>query len=196
MTEVQKAILVGMTLGDAFLQPTGRNNARIRLEHSVRQYDYLMWKSSFFPECFRGKPTTMDRFNPKYGKTYSYCRLQSVTSPEIGDFRKIFYDDSGKKVIPRNIGDILVDPLSLAVWFMDDGYYYKKDKMSYIYLANHTNNEFGFLVACLAQNFDLYPKLKHKKLGWCFLFSVEQTQRLVNLIKKFVPDCMKYKIGL
>lgn len=196
MTSVQKAVLVGAILGDAYIQPTGRHNARIRMEHSVKQSDYLLWKVGFFPDYFGKKPTTMGRFNPKYRKTYSYCRMQSITSPEIGELRKLFYNDKGKKVIPKSIASLLVDPLSLSVWFMDDGYYYKRDKMAYIYLANCSDQEFSLLTECLLQNFGLHPKLKHKKLGWCFLFSVEDTRRLIELVKEFIPECMKHKIGL
>ncbi|PIS22473.1 hypothetical protein COT50_01865 [candidate division WWE3 bacterium CG08_land_8_20_14_0_20_41_10] len=196
MNKVQKVVLVGMIMGDAYIQPTGAKNARIRLEHSLKQYDYLMWKAKFFPEFFQGRPTTLNRFNQKYGKTYSYCRFQSNSSPEIGAFRRIFYDDHGKKVIPENMVELLHHPLSLCVWYLDDGYYYKKDKMSYIYLPNYSSKEFDFLTLVMTKNFNLSPKLKRKKLGWCLLFSVLQTRELIKLISPFVPDCMKYKIGL
>lgn len=196
MDKVQKAVLVGAVLGDAFLQSTGAKNARIRLEHSLKQYDYLIWKAVFFPEFFQGKPVILDRFNRTYGKTYSYCRFQSNSSSEIGEFRKIFYGDNGKKAIPENMVKLLNHPLSLCVWYLDDGYYYRKDKMSYIYLPNFSNREFDFLTLAMAKNFNLSPKLKRKKLGWCLLFSVQQTRELINLISPFVPDCMKYKIGL
>ena len=43
-TKLQKAILAGTLLGDAFLQKTGVKNARLRLEHGERQKEYLLWK--------------------------------------------------------------------------------------------------------------------------------------------------------
>ena len=91
MNKQQKAVLTGMIMGDAFLQKTGAQNARIRLEHSAKQKNYLFWKAAFFPEFFQGKPTMLERFNNTYGKTYEYVRWQSNSSPEIGKFQKIFY---------------------------------------------------------------------------------------------------------
>ena len=70
MKKQQKAILVGTVLGDAFLQKTGKQNARIRLEHSDKQKNYLVWKASFFPEYFQGKPEELSRLNPVYKKVF------------------------------------------------------------------------------------------------------------------------------
>src|SRR3989338_5236170 len=103
MNSRKKAVLVGMILGDAYLQKTGKQNARIRLEHSTFQNDYLLWKMSLFGQYFHKK------------------------------LQRLFYVDS-KKLIPTNISSILKDPLTLAVWFMDDGYYYHRDNMAYIYV--------------------------------------------------------------
>jgi hypothetical protein len=48
MNQRQKAILLGMVLGDCYLQKTGEKNSRIRLEHS-----YFRWQSNASPEIGR-----------------------------------------------------------------------------------------------------------------------------------------------
>lgn len=182
-----------MILGDAFLQKTGKQNARIRLEHSVKQKSYLIWKASFFPEFFQGKPVALKRFNNAYGKTYEYVRWQSSASPEIGKYQKVFYLN-GKKIIPDNFREILTDPLSLAVWFMDDGYFYHRDKIAYIYLAKYAQSEMGILLKTLKDNFNLLPVLKIKKTGSrVLIFSVSESKKLLDLITPYIIPEMLYK---
>lgn len=195
MTGKQKAILVGMILGDTFLQKTGETNARIRLEHSSRQKDYLVWKVSHFPEFFQGDFTSLSRFNSRFGKTYYYVRWQSKTSSKIGEFRKIFYDNQGRKIVPANIKSLLTDSISLAVWYMDDGYLYHRDKMIYIYLAKYTKSELDLLLQALKENFSLFPGLKIKKTGSIVLvFSVSETKKFLKLINQYIIPSLQYKL--
>lgn len=194
MNSRKKAILIGMILGDAYLQKTGEKNARIRLEHCEKQKDYLEWKGSQFPEFFLGKPSEIKRFNPVFKKEYKYIRWQSNASPEIGKFRQIFYQN-GQKIIPEELSKLLTLPLSLAVWFMDDGYFYPRDKMAYIYIPKLSIEEQERLLETLKNNFSLEVKIKVKKRGNLVLvFSVKDTQALILLIKPFVIPSMIYKI--
>lgn len=193
MNSRKKAILVGMILGDAYLQKTGRKNARLRLEHSEKQKEYLFWKGSQFPELFQGKPSRLVRFNPVYRKEYSYFRWQSNASPEIGKFRRIFYPDN-QKIIPKELPKLFVSPLSLAVWFMDDGYYYHRDRMAYLYIPKYRQEELEILVKALKSNFSLETKVKIKKSGnMVLVFNVKETQKLLSLIEPFIIPSLSYK---
>ena len=184
-----------MILGDAFLQKTGKSNARIRLEHSEKHKEYLLWKAKMFPEYFQGGPKVYVRFNPVFNKTYRYVRWQSNASPEIGKFQRLFYD-SQKKIIPKELPKLLIDPISVAVWYQDDGYFYKRDKMAYIYLPKYSQEEIAILLSTLQQNFGLKPRLKVKKSGnMVFVFSVEETKKLFYLIEPYMTPYMRYKIS-
>lgn len=194
MTKRQKAVLVGMVLGDAYLQKTGKKNARIRLEHSVKQREYLEWKAKQFSKLFQGKPSELKRFNPVFGKEYRYLRWQSNSSPQIGEFQRLFYQQ-GKKTIPDNISSFLTEPVSLAVWFMDDGFLYHRDKMAYIYLPKISPDEALVLLTALRDNFALEAKLKVKKNdNKVLIFSVAETNKLMQLIKKYIIASMSYKL--
>lgn len=193
MTQRQKNALIGMILGDAYLQETGKQNARVRLEHSIKQKEYLEWKIDLFKNYFQTKVKTLSRVNTVWNRTYNYVRIQSTSSPDFGKLRRLFYRDS-IKIIPENINDIFNSGLSLAVWFMDDGYYYQRDKMSYIYIPRYDEKSIKNLLFCLKENFNLMPVLKIKKRGLVLVFSVRETKKLVELIKKFVISSMNYKI--
>lgn len=194
MNKRKKAILLGMILGDAYLQKTGSKNARIRLEHSEKQREYFLWKGSQFPEFFQGSPKRLTRLNPVYKKEYSYLRWQSNASPEIGKFQRTFYQD-GKKIIPQELSNFLTSSLSLAIWFMDDGYFYHRDKIAYIYIPKFNQEEIARLLQVFKTNFFLEAKVKIKKKGNLVLvFSVKETEKLISLIKPFIIPSMEYKL--
>ena len=184
-----------MILGDAYLQKTGSKNARIRLEHGFIQREYLAWKVGQFSEFFSTKLSTLQRYNPVFGKTYTYVRAQSYASEEFGKFRTLFYSLSGVKTLPENFVEFFTKPSSLAVWFMDDGYYYKRDRIAYIYLPNYDEVSFRKLLEALSSNFSLFPRLKKKSKGWCLVFTVKETDELVRIIKPYIIKCMEYKLG-
>lgn len=195
MTQRQKNALIGIILGDAYLQTTGKQNARIRLEHSISQEEYLLWKMSIFPEYFQKKVEVLERFNSVWNKKYTYSRAQSTSSPEFGKMQRLFYT-SLRKVIPTTFKSIFKDPLSLAIWFMDDGYYYHRDKMAYIYIPNYDETSISNLLDSLSENFNLLPSLKKKKKGLVLVFSVKETKKLMETIKKFIIPSMSSKIPL
>ena len=193
LTERQTAVVVGTVLGDGFLQKTGSKNARLRLEHSDKQKDYLLWKGAQMSRLFQGKPSYLSRVHPKSGETYSYARWQSNASSEIGVWQRYFYPE-GKKIIPADIGENL-SPLALAVWYMDDGYL-SEDKSSFIYLGKVSENEADILRDAISKNFGVEAKVYDKKnKGFALYFPVEETKKLHTLLKSFIHPSMKYKLN-
>ena len=102
LSKEQKSILIGTILGDAYLQKTGKKNARLRLEHGYKQKEYLFWKVEKLNKLFQGKPKYIERIHPITKKTYCYWRHQSQTTPYLGRLRGIFYPE-GKKKIPKDL---------------------------------------------------------------------------------------------
>ena len=193
LTKRQTEVLVGTVLGDGFLQKTGPKNARLRLEHSDKQKDYLLWKGAQMSRLFQGKPSYLSRVHPKSGETYSYARWQSNASPELGVWQRYFYPD-GKKTIPADIGKYL-SPLALTVWYMDDGYF-SEDKSSFIYLGKVSKLEAEILRDAIAKNFVISAKVYDKKnKGFALYFPVEETRKLHTLLKSFIHLSMSYKIS-
>ncbi len=196
LTKIQKAVLVGSILGDAFLQKTGSVNARLRFEHGGKQKDYLLWKAQIFPRLFQGKPNHLSRVHPKTGSVYEYWRAQSDASPELGRWRAVFYP-KGQKRIPADLSALLVEPLSLAVWYMDDGYYYPKDHNSYLYLGTVSREEAETARVALESNFKLNVRIYDKKRkGFALYFGVEETKKLHDLVRPhMLLPLFAYKLG-
>lgn len=195
MTERERHIVIGCVLGDAFLQKTGKRNARLRLEHSARQKEYILWKWRELKRYMQDRPKPLARFNPIWKKRYHYFRCQSHASPQFGRLQAMFYTDH-RKQIPKEITKLLASPLTLSVWFMDDGYYYARDRVAYLYLANMPYREISRLEEALKKNFGLTAKLEQKKSGALDLkFSALETKKLIALIAPHVIKSMRYKIG-
>lgn len=195
LTNKQKAILFGLILGDGYLQSTGKDNARLRLEHSERQKSYLFWKIKSLPFLFQGKPKRIKRKHPLSERTYCYYRHQSNSSPLLGKLRKIFYPE-GKKVLP-DLEKYLPSALALAVWYMDDGYYYRRDRCAYLYLGKVSKEEAERARQALLSKFSLFVKVldkDKKKKGFAIYFSPEETRRLKTIILPYILSEFSYKI--
>ena len=185
-----------MVLGDAYLQATGVKNARLRLEHKAAHKDYLIWKAGLLPNLFQGKPVFLDRIHPMTKVTYHYVRQQSNASPVLGKIRKIFYPD-GKKTIPDDFRKFLRDDIAFAIWFYDDGYYYRRDRCSYLYLGRVSKEEAEIASGAIAAQFHISRKmLDKKKKGSAPYFSRKESEKIKAILAKYNVPVMAYKIPL
>lgn len=117
MTERQRQILIGMLLGDAHLErQRGARNARLKIEHSVKQSAYVDWKYAEWREWVRTPPKARVRRN-RLGTCSTNIGFTTLSHVELEEFRLRFYWNH-RKVVPR---DLELTPVSMAVWFMDDG---------------------------------------------------------------------------
>ena len=192
ISSIQKDILTGTILGDGYLQKTGDRNARLRLEHGFKQKEYLLWKVSQLQPFFQGHATYLERVHPITKRTYKYWRHQSQAMPLLGKLRALFYPD-GTKHIPDRIKTLLT-PRSLAVWYMDDGYYYLRDRCAYLYLGNVTKEEAEYVANVMNQKFDLEVRVLAKKKGFAIYFSPAQVLKLKAIIHSHVLPYFKYKL--
>jgi hypothetical protein len=196
MLKRQREILIGTILGDASLQSIGRRNARLRLEHSEKQKEYIFWKYEQLKNLMQSRPKKIERFNPRFKKTYVYYRCQSHSSPTLGKYRRYFYDEEGRKRIPEQIELLLRSPLTLAVWYMDDGHYDARDRVVYIYMPRYSREQLQRLCRALKLNFNVEPKVVYKKGYPCLYFPQQEAIRLLTLINEHIIQGMRYKTPL
>lgn len=180
-------------MGDAYLQSNGLN-ARLRFEHSLNQERYILWKFNLLKNIFKESAIVkINRIHPKTKQEYKYVRCQSKTLPELKEIKDIFYPE-GKKIVPLNLKEYLAEPISLAIWFMDDGYYYLRDKCGYLYLGNVTKQEAEVCSDALQNNFSLKTKVLAKKKGYALYFSRLEMLKLKDIISKYIIPLFRYKL--
>ena len=194
LTKRQIKILLGTLIGDGRLQSLSKRSARLRIEHSLKQKFYVWWKYRQFQKIMQDKPEILERKNPIFGKVYHYCRCQTLCLSELKKFHRLFYKGKRKRV-PRELARLFVSPLSLAVWYMDDGYYYRRDKTAYIYLSEYSLKEYRLLQEILRENFGLNTHLYQKKGGYCLYFPVKNSKKLIKIVKPYILKGFEYKIS-
>ena len=112
MTDRQRDILIGCILGDAYVSPQGK----LRIEQSVKQKEYIDWKFNELRSlAYPALPREINHLNKLNGKTYA--SIFFVLRQYFRIWRSIFYEGRNK-IFPENL---LISPLTLAIWYMDDG---------------------------------------------------------------------------
>jgi len=117
MSDRQKQLLEGMLLGDGHLErQKGALAARLKIEHSVSQAAYVAWKHDEWRDWVSTPPRERQKRN-RLGTLSTNIGFSTLAHVELERFRERFYRDR-RKVVPE---DLELTPLSMALWFMDDG---------------------------------------------------------------------------
>lgn len=186
LSEMQTKVLVGTILGDGCLMGSrSGKSARLQIRHKYQRFEYVDWKFS----CFNNWTLT----KPRYDRCNQSFVFKTISHEQLMMFRKIFYGNRGK-FVPNNIRDYLTDPLSLAVWFMDDG---NGDKRCCsLRLSTYAFKDKGNLLLqkCLEINFGLKAKIISDCKGGYLYFPKADAMKLCGLISPYILPCMEYKL--
>jgi hypothetical protein len=97
-----KEILIGLCLGDLFIQKTNVN-ARIFFEQGTVHEGYLKHLYEQFKDYCLTEPKTYVRApNSQTGKIHSRISFKTRSAPCFTEFYNLFYFE-GKKIVPLNI---------------------------------------------------------------------------------------------
>lgn len=114
LSKRQRELLIGLLLGDGHLETQNNGRTyRLKVEHGAVQHDYLVWLAREFKDWIQ-----TDWYEKERGTKLVYG-FTTVSHPAFRFYAQQFYQD-GKKRIPPLIKRLL-SPLSLAIWFLDDG---------------------------------------------------------------------------
>jgi hypothetical protein len=119
-TEEEYQVILGSILGDGSLQnfKKSRTGARLVIRHCIEQQEYINYKFKLLKRFCKGI-TTADRYDIRF-KTpdYQSVSLQTRNYRNFLELRKKWY--TPEKRISKDI--LKLEPLGLAIWFMDDGF--------------------------------------------------------------------------
>jgi len=114
-----KEILLGSLLGDGSLRiHTGYKNARFSFRHSIKQKDYFFWKANELKEI-SGNSYFWKQKPDGFGFGGEKLRYQSLALSQLTNLYHLTHERD--KLIARPEWLKLLTPLSLAVWWLDDG---------------------------------------------------------------------------
>lgn len=184
LTSTQHAILIGSLLGDGTLRrQDNRLNALLEVNHSFKHKTYVDWKYKYFQEYVLTKPKAR---NGKGGRI-AY-RFTTRSLPIFTSYYQQYYV-LGKKSVPINLK---LDPLSLAVWFMDDGT--KIRSAFYLNTQQFSLSEQQFLQDLLYKSFGIKSSLNRDKQYFRIRITTSSTIDMQNIIRPFIVPVLKYKL--
>jgi hypothetical protein len=181
------SIVVGSLLGDGYLTPNGS----LQVEHSLAQAEYTFWKYERLKPTSGKRPTLVERFDRRTLKTYRSLRFYTTTV--LKDFRDWFYPD-GKKIVPSDLGEHL-DPLGLAVWFMDDGGRGARTPRGLVFnISGFSPTEHVFLKSLLFNVFGVVTSIHQHGKAHQLYVRAESFSRFSELISPYLIASMRYKL--
>jgi len=188
LNEIQKQVLIGTLLGDGGLRFRGRD-CRLHIKHSINQISLVNYKREVFKNI-----TSMEVnvFKQAVGKTdYSFAEFVTLTHPEFTHYHNLFYLSS-KKIVPKNIDSLLVEPLSLAIWLMDDG----SAEYAGASLQTHgfTEEEVKRLVKTIFLNFGIETNKRLNKGKWIIYFPKASMSKLQRITNNYLLKDFEYKL--
>lgn len=190
LTKRQHSIIVGSILGDGYLDRRGEVTS-LQLKQSQEKKEYVFWLYDELKNLCKSGPRQRTDNNQWRVSTRYFSGLTLL--------KKQFYQ--GTKIVPKNINTLLQDPLSLAIWFMDDGTLDWRVKDHYAYRL--TTNCFSIednelLVATLKKNFNVdattqttlirgkrYPRIHIGAKG---------RDKFKELVEPFMLSCFRHKL--
>ena len=183
LTEEQKQIIVGCLLGDGAMRI--KTNALLEINHSVKQKVLVDWIYTHLHE-FVGTAPKQRKGN---GGRIAY-RFTTRSLPVFTDFYKQFFFKK-KKLIPTNL---ILSPLTLAVWFMDDG---NKSRSSvYLNTQQFSLEEQKLLRAKLYEQWQIETTLNKDKHYFRIRIKTSSVNKFIGLIKPYLLQEFYYKLPL
>lgn len=197
LSQEQKQIIFGGLLGDSYFN---YKRKIIRFSHSIKQEEYLMWKSSFFEE-----KEINGIYTRYYKEGYANKYFELTNKNKKIDFlfnylKKYLYSNDGRKKISLKYLQN-IDALGLAVWWMDDGCLsiHKGNRYGKLCTECFNYEEHILLKKYFKDNFDIDVDICLEKNKHYFLrFNVTALKKLISIIYIYVCKIpsMIYKIDL
>jgi len=180
LTEVQRQIITGTLLGDGAMRC--KTNALLEINHSIHQQSYVDWMYQQLAELVKTPPRSRQGNQGRIA-----YRFVTRSTQELTPIYRLFYG-SGKKRVP----ELLLTPLMLAVWFMDDGC--KSRRAVYLNTQQFSLECQERLLEQLRSQWQIYGTLNKDKIYHRIRISVESTRRFRKIIETHLLPEFRYKL--
>ena len=188
----QKEIIVGTLLGDGRLECRSKQgSARLRVHHGEKQKELVFWKYAELRSIVSKGPRRIKSWTSPNGDPYFSWYFHTLTLRDLGEYHRVFYR-GGRKIVPEEI-ERLLTPLSLSVWYMDDGCYCR---------SNIIINTQGFdligqkrLQGALRRKFSIRAVLCRDRDKFRLVVSSSKSvSRFFDLVRDYAIEPLIYKV--
>ncbi len=170
----QRDILVGLLLGDGHLETqNGGRTYRLKVEHGMKQKDYVSFLSNEFKEWIPGGV-----YEKKRKDGSSSVGFTTFSHPSFRFYGQQFYPRGKEKCIPKNIASLL-SPLGIAIWFMDDGSRKSLRHNTYvIHTLGYTKSDLKRIVTVLREKFSISATVHSQKGRYWRLYILSESKKM------------------
>ncbi|MBI2410690.1 MAG: hypothetical protein HYV32_02245 [Candidatus Kerfeldbacteria bacterium] len=194
LSQQQQDILIGLLLGDGSLEYNGYIGTRLQIKQTAAKKEYVFWLYEQFSHLVKTPPQHRQDNNQWYfGTRY----IEEFTT-----IKKLFYQ-GGRKIIPSTITKLFQSPLTLAIWYMDDGTLDFREKYHYSFSMStdaFSIKEVKTLQTVLWNTFSIEssiqsPSSRGKKYIKLYIGKRGRDQFL-QTIQPYILSCFAYKLPL
>lgn len=204
LTSRQKDIIYGSMMGDACkMSPSS-----IKFKHSNHQKDYLIWKfnelENISSERSLQNIKSIDKRSEKNIESYQFY---THANTDVEECVSLFYEKGNKEVSEEILSHL--SPLSIAVWFQDDGevdWHHRtvihgaNNSPTFILCTDSYSKEScNKIIKWFEKEFGIIATMKDKilsdRIGYRIAISIESCQKFIDLIKPFILPMFEYKIN-
>ena len=199
LTSVQYSILMGSMLGDGSLNRNPiRNSPQVKLTQGEDQLEWLEFKRAIFGDLASPLRESRSGYNDK--KIWNFTVAVTDQSSELPKWMPFtgFHPGGRRRWSP---GDELldkVDPLALAVWFLDDGSItrHRDGRLSCATIHSEGFDEADQhrIAKVLLEKFGLTCVPSAYRDYWCLRLYGTDAEALFEIIRPYVPACMAWKV--
>ena len=181
LTEAQEALLVGCLLGDGAMRC--KTHALLEINHSVGQRAYVEWKYRQLEELVATPPKARVS-----GWQRAACRFTTRSVPQLTPLYRRFYA-KGQKQVPEGL---VLKPLSVAVWLMDDGA--RSYRAVYFNTQKFDRVSQERLIQLLREPHSIDARLNRDKCYWRLRIAVDSVGRLADIVRPHLLPMFDYKL--
>jgi len=166
----------------------------VTLVHPMTQKTYLFWKHGELSAFTSAGPHKVVQYDKRHDKECIEWRFSTKVHPYFTELRQLFYP-KGKKAVPKEISKLLTSPLSLAVWFMDDGGRRNDCYGLFLNTLSFTKAEHSLLQECLRNNFSLESRLHWIQDGYRIYIPSASARKFCEIVYPYIIPSMLYKLS-
>lgn len=179
-----KSVITGLLLGDGSI--SGHRRGAIEWSHKIEHVDYVRYVQHLLGD--------LSGFGPLQRRTSGYGTVMvCARTRELTDIAR-FVAPWERLCVPDNLE---FDPLSLAIWYMDDGslsHSEKQEDRANFAICRYDEHNAKVIRDALVRYGFVNPVLYCSERYWRIRLNKDDAERLFRDIRSHVPPVMQYKL--
>lgn len=161
----------------------GRSDAFLEINHSIKAKEYVDYKYESLKRLCESAPKERETNEGRLAYRF-YTKQHKELTELYGQFYR-----RGEKIIPS---DIIIDPVILAVWYMDDGSK-SRDRDVYLNTQQFSIADQNKLLYCL-RLLGIQARLNKDKKYFRIRILKNSISNFMEIISPHIIDSMRYKL--